>query len=56
LKGDLGLSAEQQEKVRGLLQQRRDKFLALVDSSPPPSITLSQLAAQASKLATKPAK
>jgi hypothetical protein len=34
-----------------LLTQRREKFLALVDTTPPPSISLSQLASQTQKLA-----
>ena len=46
------LDSGQQAKVRELLKQRREKFLALVDSTPPPSITLSQLAGQAEKLAS----
>ncbi|HVU34482.1 MAG TPA: hypothetical protein VHE61_13690 [Opitutaceae bacterium] len=48
---DYKLDEQQQEKVRQLLLARRQKFLDLVDSSPPPSITLSQLATQAEKLA-----
>ena len=43
-------NAEQKEKARGILVQRRDKFLALVDSSPPPSLTLSRLAPLAQRL------
>lgn len=49
---DFKLTPEQQTQVLELLKKRREKFLALVDSSPPPSITLSQLAPQAEKLAT----
>lgn len=52
LKRDFNLTADQQAQVIELLKKRREKFLALVDSSPPPSITLSQLAPQAEKLAT----
>lgn len=47
---DFKLDEAQQAKVRELLQKRREKFLALVDTTPPPSITLSQLAPQAEKL------
>lgn len=47
---ELTLDEEQQNRCRELLRQRREKFLALVDSTPPPSITLSQLAPQANKL------
>jgi hypothetical protein len=52
---DYDLSEAQQSDVRKLLESRRDKFIALVDSTPPPSITLSNLAPQAQKLA-EPAK
>ncbi len=48
---DVKLDVAQQEAVRVLLQARREKFLALVDTTPPPSITLSQLAPVAQKLA-----
>jgi hypothetical protein len=47
---DLKLDDAQKEKARGILQTRRDKFLALVDSSPPPSLTLSRLAPIAQRL------
>jgi len=53
---DLKLDAEQQAKARELLRQRREKFLAIVDSTPPPSILLSRLAPAAQRLATEPAK
>ena len=49
------LDQTQQAKVRELLRVRREKFIELVDSTPPPSITLSELARQTQKLAT-PAK
>jgi len=42
--------------VRELYRQRRDKFIALVDATTPPTITLSQLATQAQKIAKEPAK
>ncbi len=47
---DYKLDPDQKARVRELLQARRDKFLALVDSSPPPSITYSELAGRAQKL------
>jgi hypothetical protein len=40
---DIKFDDEQYAKVRDLLNQRRDKFLKLVDSVPPPSLHLSQL-------------
>lgn len=48
---DVKLDDSQKTKVRELLAARREKFLALVDTTPPPSITLSQLASQTRKLA-----
>ena len=53
---DLKIDAAQQAKARELLRARREKFLAIVDSTPPPSITLSRLAPAAQRLATQPAK
>ena len=47
---DLDLDAAQQEKFRQILVKRRDKFIALVDSSPPPSLELSKLAPLAQRL------
>jgi hypothetical protein len=52
---DYKLDAAQQTEVRALLEKRRDRFIALVDATPPPSITLSSLAPQTQKLA-EPAK
>ena len=52
---DYKLDEAQQAKVRAILRVRREKFLDLVDSTPPPSITLSDLARQTQKL-TEPAK
>ncbi len=52
---DLKLDKAQQEKLREILRVRRDKFIALVDSSPPPSLTLSELAPVAQRLG-EPAK
>jgi hypothetical protein len=48
---DYKLDTDQQAQVRTLLETRRDKFIALVDQTPPPSITLSSLANQTQKLA-----
>ena len=50
LVGDLKLDDMQKEKVREILRVRRDKFLALVDASPPPTLTLSRLAPLAKQL------
>lgn len=46
---ELGLSYAQREAVHQLLIQRREKFLALVDSTPPPSFNLGKLAPQAAE-------
>ncbi len=46
LNEELGLSYAQREAVHQLLIQRREKFLALVDSTPPPSFNLGKLAPQ----------
>jgi hypothetical protein len=43
---ELGLSYAQREAVHQLLIQRREKFLALVDSTPPPSFNLGKLVPQ----------
>lgn len=53
---DLKLDGAQQVKVHELLHARRERFLALVDSTPPPSIILSRLAPVAQKLGTQPKK
>jgi hypothetical protein len=53
---DLKLDAEQQTKARELLKQRREKFLAIVDSTPPPSILLSRLAPAVQRLGAATAK
>ena len=49
---DYKLDADQQAKVRELLQQRRQQFLELVDATQPPSITYSELASRTEKLVT----
>lgn len=55
LNAEYKLDDAQKVKVRELLCARRTKFLDLVDSTPPPSITLSELARQTQKL-VEPAK
>jgi hypothetical protein len=47
---ELKLDEEQREKLRHVLEARRAKFLALVDSLPPPTLGLSRLAAAAERL------
>jgi hypothetical protein len=47
----LGLDAAQQEQTRALLRERRVKFIALLDETPPPSLMLSGLAVAAQRLA-----
>lgn len=47
---DLSLTPEQQVQLRRILEKRRVKFLELVDSSPPPSLRLSQLVPAAQRL------
>jgi hypothetical protein len=39
----LGLDDQQQKKLRGLLTDRRDQLLALIDDTPPPSFRLPEL-------------
>jgi hypothetical protein len=56
LQRDLKFDDAQQAKVRELLRARRERFLVLIDSTPPPSIMLSRLAPVAQKLATEPKK
>jgi hypothetical protein len=48
---DLKLDETQHEKVRDFLRVRREKFIELVDSSPPLSLMLSRLAPVAQRLA-----
>jgi hypothetical protein len=47
----LKLDDGQRERVRDLLRVRREKFLELIDSAPPPSLRLSRLAPVAQRLA-----
>lgn len=47
---ELKLDEPQREKLRQVLESRRTKFLALVDSMPPPTLGLSRLAAAAERL------
>jgi hypothetical protein len=55
LKKELKLAPDQEAKVRELLTERRAKFLALIDDTPPPTITLSQIALAAEKIAVEAA-
>jgi hypothetical protein len=48
---DLKLDDAQRDKVRDFLRARREKFIELVDSAPPPSLMLSRLAPMAQRLA-----
>ena len=50
LSKELKLDSAQQEKVKELLRKRREEFIALVDSVPPPSLTLMSLAPAAQRL------
>lgn len=49
---DLNLTPEQTGQLREILVRRRQKFLDLVDASPPPSLMLSRLAPVARRLVT----
>jgi predicted Fe-S protein YdhL (DUF1289 family) len=51
---DLKLDDDQRAKLLDLLRQRREKFLALVDQVPSPSVILSRLASQIQRLEQKP--
>jgi hypothetical protein len=44
------LSGQQQQQLLALLQVRREKWIALIDASTPPSIRFSQLATEAQKI------
>jgi hypothetical protein len=48
--GELKLDDVQKGKVRDLLRVRREKFIELVDTAPPPSLTLIRLAPFAQRL------
>lgn len=52
---DYKLDAAQQTKVRDLLVARRDKFVALVDSTPSPTFKLTYLALSVQRLVDPPA-
>jgi hypothetical protein len=52
---ELKLDDTQRDKVKDLLRVRREKFIELVDSAPPPSLVLSRLAPLAQRLG-EPAK
>jgi hypothetical protein len=47
---ELKLDDGQRDKVKDLLRVRREKFIELVDSAPPPSLMLSRLAPLAQRL------
>jgi hypothetical protein len=51
---DLKLDDAQREKVRDFLRVRREKFIELVDSSPPLSLVLSRLAPVVQRLGAVP--
>ena len=51
MSAELKLDEAQREKVRDFLRVRREKFIELVDSSPPLSLMLSRLAPIAQRLA-----
>lgn len=53
LNKDMQFTAEQEPRVIELYRQRREKFLALIDTIQAPSITLSQIAPQVKKLDDK---
>jgi hypothetical protein len=50
MSSELKLDEAQKDKVRDLLRVRREKFIELVDSAPPPSLMLSRLAPLAQRL------
>lgn len=51
---DLKLDDTQRDKLKDLLRVRREKFIELVDSAPPPSLMLSRLAPLAQRLGAQP--
>ena len=55
MSSELKLDDAQREKVRDLLRVRREKFIELVDSSPPLSLVLSRLAPVVQRLGAAPA-
>ena len=50
LNRDLKFTPEQKDKVRDLLNTRRERYIALVDDVPPPSLSLINLAQKAERL------
>jgi len=54
MSNDLKLDDGQKDKVKDLLRVRREKFIELVDSAPPPSLMLSRLAPLAQRLGAPP--
>ncbi|PTY08224.1 hypothetical protein DB347_01170 [Opitutaceae bacterium EW11] len=53
---ELKLNEGQQTAVRALLVKRREQFLELVDTSPPPSLRLGRIAPWVPRIAEPPAK
>jgi Spy/CpxP family protein refolding chaperone len=51
---ELKLDDAQRDKVKDFLRVRREKFIELVDSVPPPSLMLSRLAPMAQRLSQPP--
>lgn len=51
LKRDFKLDPEQEKKARDLICVRKEKFLELLESSPPPSISFSRLAPMVQRVA-----
>jgi hypothetical protein len=54
MSNELKLDETQRDKVKDLLRIRREKFIELVDSAPPPSLMLSRLAPLAQRLGAPP--
>jgi hypothetical protein len=52
---DLKFTREQRDRVRDLLNTRRERYIALVDDVPPPSLSLINLAQKAERLDEPPA-
>jgi hypothetical protein len=54
LNRELKLQDDQRDKVKELLLRRRERFLALTDSTPPPSLALMRLVPYAQRMAPPP--
>jgi hypothetical protein len=55
MSSELKLDEPQREKLKDLLRVRREKFIELLDSVPPPSLMLSRLAPLAQRIGGSPA-